>query len=103
MVSVCPAAVPSATLVPVSPPSVVDKVCSAVMSEESVVLLPEIVPVTVPPVLAGLVPVLTRLPVILSLLRATVPVPQLAPRPTLPLIGLVLEPLKLAGLKAMIP
>ena len=56
----------SFSVVPVSAARVCDSVASAVMSAASVALLPLIVPVTVPPVLLGLVPVATRLPVILS-------------------------------------
>ena len=93
----------NAMLVPGSPASSVDSAFSAVMSAASVELLPVVLPVTVPPVLDGLVPVVTRLPVIFSPLSCTVVEPHDAPRPTLPLIAPLLEPTNFVGLNAMMP
>ena len=56
----------SARLVPVSLPSVADSASKAAISVANVALLPVMLPVTVPPVLHGFEPVVTRFPVILS-------------------------------------
>ena len=60
-------------------------------------------PVTVPPVLDGLVPVATRFPVIFSPLSCTVVEPHDTSRPTLPLIAPLLDPMNFVGLNAMMP